>query len=208
MNPLLVSRGNKPRKGTVAVCLCGRDFYRNPSRSHVKYCSVPCKNKFSIHARVYAKCKHCGKDFFRYQSQIKHRGNATACSNKCLIECRKGENSPNWIKDRSKIKERPNGNADHREWRKKVFERDNYTCQFCAIRGMYLEADHIKPWAFYPTLRFELSNGRTLCKQCHNKTKFGPLKMKRLFQEGYWDKEAILETQKKYNLRQKLSEGG
>lgn len=66
-------------------------------------------------------------------------------------------------------------NAASREWRKKVFERDNYTCQDCGIRSgngvtVYLNADHIKPWALYPELRLELSNGRTLCQPCHRKT--------------------------------------
>lgn len=57
------------------------------------------------------------------------------------------------------------------DWRKAIFERDDYTCQHCHIRGTYLEADHIKPFAFFPALRFELSNGRTLCRPCHDKTK-------------------------------------
>ena len=59
---------------------------------------------------------------------------------------------------------------EYKLWRKKVFERDNYTCQFCGQRGGDLEADHIKPWALYPKLRFEVSNGRTLCKKCHKTT--------------------------------------
>lgn len=192
MNPLLVSKGNKPRKGTVAMCPCGVEFYRNPSRERVTHCSVACKNKFSIYARVFALCKNCGGEFYRHQSQIKHRGNATACSNKCLKEYRKGENSPNWIKDRTKLKCRPNGNRDHREWREEIFKRDDYTCQMCGTRGTYLEADHIKPWAYYPSLRFDLSNGRTLCKKCHDTTKVGPTKMKMMFESGFWE-EALLE---------------
>lgn len=55
-------------------------------------------------------------------------------------------------------------------WRKAVFERDDYTCQACGIRGVKLEADHDLPFQFFPDLRFELLNGRTLCVPCHRKT--------------------------------------
>ena len=60
-------------------------------------------------------------------------------------------------------------------WREAVFERDNWTCRFCGIRSrkgknVYLHADHIKQFAFFPKLRFSLKNGRTLCKKCHLKT--------------------------------------
>ena len=55
-------------------------------------------------------------------------------------------------------------------WRVAVFERDNYTCQFCNERGGKLHADHIKRFADYPELRYELANGRTLCINCHKTT--------------------------------------
>lgn len=63
----------------------------------------------------------------------------------------------------------------YKAWRTLVFERDNYTCQECGIKNglgktIYLHADHIKPFAFFPELRFEVSNGRTLCVPCHRKT--------------------------------------
>jgi len=56
---------------------------------------------------------------------------------------------------------------EYEEWRTKVFERDLYTCQKCDQKGGYLQADHIKRFADYPDLRFELSNGQTLCIDCH-----------------------------------------
>ena len=57
-----------------------------------------------------------------------------------------------------------------KNWRKAVFERDDFTCQICEKRGCELNADHIKPFAYFPELRFELSNGRTLCVDCHKAT--------------------------------------
>lgn len=62
-----------------------------------------------------------------------------------------------------------------RKWRIKVFERDNYTCMFCWIKSIKwqytrLEADHIKPFALFPELRFDINNWRTLCVECHSKT--------------------------------------
>lgn len=58
----------------------------------------------------------------------------------------------------------------YKDWREKVFTRDNYTCQICFIRGGILNADHIKKFANYPELRFDVNNGRTLCISCHKKT--------------------------------------
>lgn len=49
----------------------------------------------------------------------------------------------------------------------RVFTRDNYTCQMCDQPGGYLQVDHIKSWAKFPELRFDLDNCRTLCMACH-----------------------------------------
>jgi len=54
-----------------------------------------------------------------------------------------------------------------KSWRTKVFRRDFYTCQHCRKAGGILNAHHIKPFAKFPELRFEVSNGITLCKDCH-----------------------------------------
>jgi hypothetical protein len=80
------------------------------------------------------------------------------------------ENTNNW--KGGKIPERNTAMArdDYKQWRKSIFQQDNYTCQICLIRGGNLEADHIKEWCNYPELRYNLDNGRTLCKDCHKQT--------------------------------------
>lgn len=59
---------------------------------------------------------------------------------------------------------------EYKIWRQKVFQRDSYICQFCYKKVGKLNADHIKPFAYFKELRFELSNGRTLCEPCHRTT--------------------------------------
>lgn len=87
----------------------------------------------------------------------------------------RGEKSHFWkggITYKNKIER---SRVEYSSWRKSVFERDNYTCQFCGARSakdksVYLQADHIKPFALFSNLRFSIDNGRTLCIDCHRKT--------------------------------------
>lgn len=69
------------------------------------------------------------------------------------------------------INEKIRKSSEYVAWRKEVFLRDDYTCQFCGKRGRgTIHADHIAPFALFPELRFSLDNGRTLCIDCHRKT--------------------------------------
>lgn len=58
-------------------------------------------------------------------------------------------------------------NTYYKEWVRKVFDRDNYTCQCCGKRGSNLNAHHLYNFSDYPDLRYDINNGITLCEACH-----------------------------------------
>lgn len=93
-------------------------------------------------------------------------------SKRCKSCVKKGERSSNW-KGGITPQSRQERLAFRKNYLLKVFERDKYTCQFCLQVGVYLQVDHIKSWAGYPELRFNLDNCRTLCMKCHYKLTFG-----------------------------------
>ena len=57
--------------------------------------------------------------------------------------------------------------AKYKSWRKEVLARDKNTCQMCGCTHKRLVVHHIKGFEKYPLLRFEISNGLTLCFGCH-----------------------------------------
>lgn len=59
---------------------------------------------------------------------------------------------------------------NYKLWRSKVLARDRRTCQMpgckCKTR---LQAHHIRRWADCILTRYEVSNGITLCRACHDR---------------------------------------
>lgn len=83
--------------------------------------------------------------------------------------CR-GERHRWWKGGVTPINEAIRKSLEYRLWRKAVFARDSYTCIWCGKKDKSIQADHIKPFALYPELRFAIDNGRTLCHECHKTT--------------------------------------
>lgn len=59
---------------------------------------------------------------------------------------------------------------DYNNWRRNVYKRDNYTCQICNKNKCLIHAHHIIPKRLNKNLIFDINNGITLCKKCHEKT--------------------------------------
>lgn len=74
---------------------------------------------------------------------------------------------------------------NYKIWKSAVFERDNWTCQTCQERGLFIEAHHIIEMskmirecniksieeAVKCMPLWNVDNGVTLCEGCHNITK-------------------------------------
>lgn len=114
-----------------------------------------------------------------------------------MRDCR-GENNWNWKGGVSGIQVMIRTCCKYKEWRRKIMERDNYTCQVSGVRGGELEVHHC-PRSFaeliqdflslYPELDilkdvdklsclaqdyepfWDINNGITLSKEEHRKTK-------------------------------------
>lgn len=103
----------------------------------------------------------------------------------------RGEKNHNWKGGTSPINEVIRKSSEYKLWRTAVFERDSYACIWCGVKNgngksVILNADHIKPFALFPELRFAIDNGRTLCIQCHRTTDTwgGNTKFKKLIKEN------------------------
>ena len=86
-----------------------------------------------------------------------------------------GEKSHRWKGGITPVNHKIRTSLEYKLWRDSVFTRDNYTCIWCGAKSqkgkrVILRADHIKPFALFPELRFAIDNGRTLCDKCHKTT--------------------------------------
>lgn len=140
---------------------CNKDYkgWDNQSR----FCSRKCaRAKQVISPESYAKAalKRTGELNSSKRPKVRQK----------IRKANLGEKSHLWRGGKSTEAHKIRESAEYRIWRTSVFKRDNWTCVFCKQRGGKLEADHIKPFAYFPELRFEITNGRTLCVPCHKQT--------------------------------------
>src|SRR5581483_8523966 len=141
-------------------CLnCNTLFKVHGYRRKAKFCSVKCKSKF---ARISVECSYCKKTYEKHKNYLTKRN---FCSRLCKAKGFKGKNAPSW-KGGLYTQNQLMRSKFHKEFQALVFIRDNFTCQICNSKQK-LQVDHIKSWAKYPELRFDINNCRTLCQKCH-----------------------------------------
>ena len=102
-------------------------------------------------------CIECGKKLAAYSAKF------------CKSCKQKGNRNQSWKGGVAKYRDLIRRTDQYKLWRDSVFQRDQYLCQMpnCDKIERYLQVHHIKTFAKFPELRFEVSNGITLCKKCH-----------------------------------------
>ena len=112
-------------------------------------------------------CQHCGQRFSQRGTEA-------------ISEFASGSsarwNAPSTGKSGSMVKRIPSTRwtadvktdaASTGHGREPVISRDNATCQKCGAQNVELHAHHIRSFADHPELRWDVSNGQTLCFRCH-----------------------------------------
>lgn len=147
-------------------------------KSAHNFCSRKCFYDWRKKNRIPVICLICSKEFYVSPSRVKNN-RRKYCSDICrrkafstLCKSLAKDNSPHWKGGATSINKKMRI-VFHNTIQKKVFERDNYTCQMCGTRGGYLQVDHIQEWSKYVEGRFDINNCRTLCQKCHYFVTFG-----------------------------------
>jgi len=150
---------------------CGKVFYSIQKKRRT--CSVECGRILSVEKqsrKVVVLCAVCGEPF-EVPPSVADRMQKTTCSRRCMKIKRslyqQGDKSHRWLGGKTSKSMLIRTSARYAEWRKQVFERDDFTCQLCNERGGKLAAHHIKPFAKHEELRLQVENGITLCWPCH-----------------------------------------
>jgi len=149
-------------------------------RAKKVYCSLTC-SRADQEVKVTVICKHCNQPFQLRPSEI---SKITTCSRECSRASRAKQENPNWRGGVTSDRKAAMETFEYKNWRMLVFSRDDYTCQMCSKRGGNLEADHIKPWAYFPKLRYNVDNGRTLCRLCHHSIMKEVFKWRKVIKAG------------------------
>ncbi len=165
---------------TVKCQQCGKEEVVKPGRAKTyKFCSYECRgiwrktnwtgeNHPNWQGGERSKvCEGCGERFhIRKNQPITSFKIQKFCSKGCSDKFGKrlsGEDHPHFKPDARKRSRA----GKHGSWARAVISRDNATCQMCEAVGVELHAHHIKPYAEFPELRWDVSNGITLCHKCH-----------------------------------------
>lgn len=150
------------------------------------FCSTKCHREWrKENSRTAVECLECKVSFEKLNNQIEST-ERNFCSRTCAGAWQSnnwtGERGTNWRGGISSLKHLIRGRKEYAEWRDSVFIRDAYSCKCCLdSKGGNLHAHHIKFFseilaenailnvedALQCQQLWDVSNGITLCSDCH-----------------------------------------
>jgi hypothetical protein len=178
-------------KYRIANCLnCNKEIKIRPCEPNKKYCSKECYyiscRKGNVNSTFKKGHKHSEES--KLKMRLSHTGKTSGMlgknhSENARIKISIGHKGVPSKKNKglTKINKLVRLMLDYDSWRLKVFERDNYTCQLCNLKGVCLNAHHKKRLSLIvkehniKTLfqarsckeLWDINNGITLCEKCH-----------------------------------------
>lgn len=158
----------------IKICECCGKEYTPPQRGNrwkkQRFCSDICRGNSFPPWNKGIPCSKETIDKISESNKGKHSGDKASC----------------WKGGVTPLRTRIRTSPKYLEWRYQIRGRDNWTCQHCGIRGVWVEAHHIKEFAqilqeqnitsFEGAMDciplWNLGNGITLCENCHDKITF------------------------------------
>lgn len=153
---------------------CGEDFSkykRRAERSDADLCSQECREEYwsnnispeidTSGESIELDCSYCDNTITKPKSRTLF--DKTFCDKDCYGD---------WLSENNVGEEHPQYTGGPAEKftvyeKRKIFERDDYTCQDCGSGGEQLNAHHIEPASENPSKVHDINNGVTLCVECH-----------------------------------------
>jgi len=178
------------RKDKIAICpVCNKEI-KTRYDSQV-YCNIECYSKSK-------KLKEFAKNSFLIKNN-KNKKWREGTGGKSFVNrttFKKGDlrisgrNNPKWKGGITKLQQKIRKLSEYKHWRNEIFKRDDWTCKKCCRRGIYLEAHHLKEFNLILKQMkiinikqareceelWDIKNGVTICRNCHDKTKYFRIK--------------------------------
>uniref|UniRef100_A0A6M3ISN5 Putative HNH endonuclease n=1 Tax=viral metagenome TaxID=1070528 RepID=A0A6M3ISN5_9ZZZZ len=146
---------------------------------HKEYCQELWLRKKTLKKNGYVNCKLCDNKMFENKfycndcfTKICNEHKPWHKGKKCpaIGSAKLGDKNPMWKGGITSKSRQLKNSPEWKNWRYKVFKRDNFICQDCNQKGKKLHPHHIFEKSKYPNFIFKVWNGRTLCSKCHKKT--------------------------------------
>lgn len=175
---------NEKYKVTMICECCGKEFRTKHKTS--RFCSFKCSNS-QFDKKITYNCDFCGKvssqtnfEYNRYKNHYcsidcknNHRGELYSGKNAPMYgkEGLKGDKSPLWNPNLTNDdREKGRKIEGYNDFIKNVYQRDDYTCQYCNKKSNGdIVAHHLNGYSWDKENRTNVDNGVTLCECCHKK---------------------------------------